>query len=889
MVPPSARDLNSSVDIVKEILKNDTRSASYKAPVSKMRERSFNSNGTPGAGGRQDATVYKHDETTPPPGGVYQPRSRHVDRSTVRVNSDDPADDLSVMKKQLENTARMLDRTTEENALRTREDEELERETDDLRYRIKRLQDDLDYVSRGPRSVSKDEERRKLERELLHLMHEKLPSLEKRIEENQVRKDREKRDQLRDRDLRNERFGRFSDRDDDRDRYRYGDEDGRYSRNSYDRDVSRDHSRNDRDRDYNHRDYDRYDKRDERGRGYDSGRPRSPPAARSPPPPPPPAASTTTLNVPPAPPTRAVSTPPSQSKMSQEEYKAFIKAEAQRKIQEKMRAYGLHTASTPTPEFSDVADRLAQEKKEAEEKARAAEKAAEERVRLREERLANEKALKEGVTTSRPAPPKPRAAAPVPTPPKPTPPAPPKPRIRPQPPPRKVSAPHPPAPPAPVTHTPPQAPVSPPELQDDSEEERIKAREAELQKKREARVAREARAARLRELEAKEEEEARLAEAEFEKRKQVLAKSSSTMPMPPTPPSVVISPPVPSQPQRELVAPTPPPVPSASPGDKSSTNPFSRLLGDGSAATQSPAPPSVPAANGGTNPFFKNQAASPLGVSPPPKSSTPVPVKTIYHTAPTVSDDEWDEVVEKEEGDSSEDEFTGSRDKRKNLAEKFFGNILPPIRSQSAGPVVNSSQPSPPMHTSPPSPPPPPPSAPPAPVFGIPDAPPPPPPSGLPPASAPSPTISGDHGALFSAIQGGAKLRKAVTNDRSGSALSGKVLGDTAPPSHITSALHSSSPSIDSAFDSSTSDLLRSSEYDSRSLSHRQSVDWYAGLAADHGAPRDRELSVPTTLEEAEGESEAASVPAPNIQIETIVDNNDPLEDVDRSVGTLRF
>jgi hypothetical protein len=119
-------------------------------------------------------------------------------------------------------------------------------------------------------------------------------------------------------------------------------------------------------------------------------------------------------------------------------------------------------------------------------------------------------------------------------------------------------------------------------------------------------------------------------------------------------------------------------------------------------------------------------------------------------------------------------------------------------------------------------------------------------------------------------------LKKAVTYDRSGSALSGKVIGDSTPPPHITSTPPTYEPD--------TSFLPRTSEDNSNPhLSHRQSIDWYAGLAADHGAPRDKELSLPATVEEDELEPTPVSVP--NIQIETIVDNNDPLEDVDRSVG----
>ena len=65
LIPPSHRDLESSVDVLKDILKHDTRARSPAGldagPASRMRERSFYNN-TAGAGGRQDATVYKHND-----------------------------------------------------------------------------------------------------------------------------------------------------------------------------------------------------------------------------------------------------------------------------------------------------------------------------------------------------------------------------------------------------------------------------------------------------------------------------------------------------------------------------------------------------------------------------------------------------------------------------------------------------------------------------------------------------------------------------------------------------------------------------------------------------------------------------------------------------------
>ena len=792
------------------------------------------------------------------------------------------------MKRQLENTAKMLDRTTEENAARTREDDDLEREMSDLRYRIKRLQDDLDYVSRGQRTYAKDDERRKLERELLHLMHETLPDLEKRIEENQARKDKEKREHTRDRDRRNDRFGRFSDRDDEYSR-RYDDED-RY-RGSYGRDRSRERDRP-RD-DYDRRDYDKRDRDRDFDRSRDDDRDRDyrrppPQDTRSPPPPPPNPPSNSISQPAPAPPPPS-STPTNMAKMTKEERQAYIKAEAQRQIQERMKALGVTTsASTPSID-SSVADRLAQEKKEAEEKAKAAEKAEEERARARQERLANEKAIKEGKNLEppslAPAPPTPTVSSPV----KPPAPPPPKTRARPPPPPTKPSRPA--APPAP---TPPVLVISepPPPPQPDPEEERIKRLEEESRKRRDAMQAR------LRALE-EEEDAARKAETEIEKRRQAL--SSRTPIESPSTPVLPLQPPQPVQPVVQTPvppAPISPPTPEPQrnvPVDKPSFNPFSRIKKEESSTSITPAPPV--SSGGSTNPFFRSHTAPPPVVPAPPPSTSPAP-KSYYNTANDDTDEEWGEIVEKDEDDSSDDEFTSSRAKRTNLAEKFFGNILPPVRPQSAGPGTVESPRTPvhPSTTSGAAPPPAP--APPTftPEIPPPPGPPPPPPPGPPPpaqisTSLPQPTEG--RSALLNSIQGGARLKKTITNDRSGSAISGKVIGEAAPPVHINTALNPPSPppaptpALDPRSEHSFPDSFNPPSMFSEDAksSQRLSVDWYAGLAADQGVSRAPTLT--SMMEEEEDAATATIIPQPVFNIQDTGEHGsaDLMDDVDRSVG----
>jgi actin cytoskeleton-regulatory complex protein PAN1 len=935
LVPPSHRDLDTSVNFVKNLLQNEpsrARSPSgLDAPVSRLPNRSLLSSSAPGAGGRQDATVYKHTDEEPV-GGYYTPRSRHLDRSAVRASSDrdSPAADLNDMKRQLENTARMLDRATEESALRTAEDDALDREMSDLKWKVQRVQEDLEYASRGPRSLRADEDRRRLERELLELMHERVPAVERKLADREERRARQKRELDRDRDRRNETFGRFSDRDRDRDRYGSSysrDADAGGYTSSYDRDRGRDRDyRDDRSRDFD-RDRSYRDRSRSWDRKYDRERARSPPAAaRSPPPPPPPAASVPVVSKPPpAPPTPAKSPAANVKNMTPEERRAFIQAEAQRRTAERMAAMGLTatpSSSTPKPSLdTSTEDRLAREKKEAEEKARAAEEAAAERARQRDERLRNER----GRSSSTPASPAPATpSAPAATPPKVPPPV--KPRAPAPPPPRKPSAgvaarspagnvPPKISPlvvaPAVLKPTPPSAPA-PPAI--DPDEEKLRAREQALLKQKEERLARirrleeeereeeaqkhrEEAARRQRELEeearkAKEERLERLKrmeeeEAEETKREEEAEEARRARTPAPAPAPVQFTPSVPP----------PPPVPptsATSPLDRGKNNPFNRLLSGG----VSPAAPTPPPINGGNNPFFRSQPvpspsatdnnntiappappipspppAPPAPTAPlapivptvppaPPASKSPAPpiVKTSYHTAPGDSEDEWGQ--EKDEGDSSEDELDSSRDTRDKLARQLFGSILPPAslppRPQSAAASATPKTPTPPLLSAPTPPPPP---APPAPAAPVP--------------VAPIPT--GDRSALLGAIQSGARLRKAVTNDRSASAFSGRVLGDGAPHPSV-----STNPNVPPAESHPENNVHQS----------RQSVDWYMGLAADQGTRASQEPSLPPMGEETDEqgckEMNGHVEPVPVIQVAHSDEVRlDPFEDIDRSTGML--
>jgi hypothetical protein len=892
LVPPSARDLDASVDFLKDVLKNDstTRSPSNgDSSYSTIKNRSLYTN-SEGAGSR-DASNYRHNDSEPP-GGFYQPRSRHVDRNNIRGRNeeDSPAADLSDMKRQLENSARMLDRSMEQDSARSAEDEELEREMSELRVRVRRVQEDLDYVSRGPRSASKDDERRKLERELMRLMHERLPEVEKRIQERDAKKDREKREWARARDRRNDRFGRYDDKD-SRDTYssRYSDRDRErdrpYSRNAYDRD--------DRDRPYSRNSYDRDDRERDRDyrrdRSHERDRPRSPvgTAARTPPPAPPAAAPSLQAPPPPAP---SASPAPSIKNMTPEERKAFARAEAQRRVDARMAALGVTSPSSSTPTIdTSVEDRLAQDKKEAEEKARAAEKAEEERAKARKEKLENERALKEGRATpaspAAAAPPDPAPPAPTPTlkaaPPAPTPraaPPAPKPRVPPPAPaPRAVRVPAPPAPAAPGPAPTPPAPPAEPEV--DPEEEAILARQKALRKQREAR------AERLKQLEA-EEAEAQRAEEEYQARRQAFLNtpksSAPTTPVvAPEPPAFAAPPPAPSPPPAPPAPPAPPPSQeaAASPAAKSKTNPFSQMMKDGGSAPPAATSPAVtPAANGSSNPFFRSQTASapPPSAPTPTKSPGPTATKASYNTAPRDSDNEdWGDVNEKDEDDSSDDDVP-PRDVRTQIANQLFGGMVPRPQSTPAGAAS--------------TPPPPAPAAPPAPRA----------PSSAPAVSAEPPNVS----ALMTSIRGGARLRKAVTVDKSGPQLAGSVIGGSAPPEHINAAPRppsppspvapaavlspppSVSPAAEPQYDANPPSFTN--EDSASHQSHRQSVGWFAGLAADQqGGPgavpaAGPTIYMPQTIEEDEN-IESPVTPVPGISVTQADDDagDDLMADID--------
>ncbi|KAK4688172.1 actin cytoskeleton-regulatory complex protein PAN1, partial [Tremellales sp. Uapishka_1] len=766
LVPPSMRDIDTTVTFMKNLLKHESTTRS---------NTSSPSYGAMPAAPSKDAKVYKHDDT---PSG-YKSSSRHLDRKAVRYAGEDSSAEIGDLRRQLANTSALLDRSNDDYARKSEEDELLEQEVDDLKRRVKRIQEDIEYVSRGKRTAEKDEDRRKLERELLFLMHEKLPEVERRQEEREEEKKRDERLGNRARDKRNDTHSRYSGYDDDRE------DDRGYMRGTFDRERERDRDRN-RDgyrRDSRDRDHDRYRERSrDRSRERDY-RPRSPPPTRAPPPAPP-AAPKDEIAVPPPPPPAPAAAVPSTKNMTPEERTAYIRAQAQQRIQDRLRALGVESAPADTPTVDkSVEERLTREKQEAEEKTKAAEAEQEKREEARKKRI-------EGTGGDE------KPAAPTPAPiksamKKPAPPAP-APRSKAAPPPPTTAA-------APKSLAATAVGLVGAGLAAIGLTHEEDAEEKELREKEEARQKAKAdRAARLKRLEEEEEEERK-------KEEEVLAARKARSAAPPAEP--VSSPPA---------APPAPPAPSTSNGG-SSYNPFHRK--QATAATPSPAG----APTGGFNPFFKppnvDAAAKAVNDSPaaPPPPPPPAPAPAFAAPKKAFSpppEEDWDVIQEKQDDseDSSDEEYASSRNKRGALAQALFGGILPSSGSRpgSAGPTSPPPAPAPPKSN----------------------------PAALAKLGGDAPPQS--RGALFAAIQGGARLKKAVTVDKSAPPVSGKVVGDSAPPAHINAA---PTPAPDSP---------KEEDFVAKSA-NRQSVDWYAGLASETSHPSAAvESTLPTTREEDE-------------------------------------
>ncbi|KAH0541913.1 hypothetical protein FGG08_003633 [Glutinoglossum americanum] len=265
-----------------------------------------------------------------------------------------------------------------------------------------------------------------------------------------------------------------------------------------------------------------------------------------------------------------------------------------------------------------------------------------------------------------------------------------------------------------------------------------------------------------------------------------------------------------SREERINVSPSPPvaaipPLPSAAPPsisppvaslpDAETRNPFLKKLAQTNSESVSSAAPSSTASVPILPPVSTVSSSGTNEISTNPfhrlahenNAKTLMPTEPIAANGPRPSrarpeEDEWS-VVDSDNDSSSDDDDHGGRPGATQLASILFGTMGPqrPHSAMDSSSNNKASEPNSPPHTSSPAPPPPP-----MPPGGAPPPPPPPPPPPMQPGGAPPPPpmpamppsgAGRGRGALLGEIQIGRSLRKVETKDRSGSAISGRVLG----------------------------------------------------------------------------------------------------------------
>ena len=200
LIPPSTRNLNDSIGTVKSLISQEAEqrksSGAFLQPqktgVSYLKNHSFRSSGSPVSGTRKDATVFKNNDDefgyrssarrrlggggrTPSPA---QPSSPTSERATDEATTEQ-------LRKLIHEKQVLLDAMDFRDENRAEEDEALDRrdrrDAEDLRSRIRRVQEDID---RHPNSVSNggdaEAESRSLRRQLQALT-DRLPEITTRV------------------------------------------------------------------------------------------------------------------------------------------------------------------------------------------------------------------------------------------------------------------------------------------------------------------------------------------------------------------------------------------------------------------------------------------------------------------------------------------------------------------------------------------------------------------------------------------------------------------------------------------------------------------------------------------------------------------------------------
>jgi len=194
LVPPSTRNINESIGAMKSLLRGDAEdrknSGAFLQPqrtgVSYLKSHSFRS-GSPQAGGRKDATVFRNNDDnvgykssarrrlggggrSPSPAQPTSPSSEQSDEMSLdqlRKSVKEKQILLDAMDARDENAA------DEEDALDRRD----RREAEELYRRIRRIQEDIDaHPKAALRSADSDAERRTLKRQLL-VLTDRLPEI----------------------------------------------------------------------------------------------------------------------------------------------------------------------------------------------------------------------------------------------------------------------------------------------------------------------------------------------------------------------------------------------------------------------------------------------------------------------------------------------------------------------------------------------------------------------------------------------------------------------------------------------------------------------------------------------------------------------------------------
>lgn len=194
LVPPSTRNINASIGTMKSLLSRDAEerktTGAFLQPqrtgVSYLKSHSFRS-GSPAAGGRKDATVFRNNDDNI----GYRSSARHRigagGRSPSPATPSSPgserSDDLSIdqLKKLVKEKQILLDAMDIRDENAADEDDALDRrdrrEAEDLYRRIRRIQEDIDaHPKASLRSSDSDAERRALKRQLQNLT-DRLPEL----------------------------------------------------------------------------------------------------------------------------------------------------------------------------------------------------------------------------------------------------------------------------------------------------------------------------------------------------------------------------------------------------------------------------------------------------------------------------------------------------------------------------------------------------------------------------------------------------------------------------------------------------------------------------------------------------------------------------------------